>query len=275
MPKTDNLALTREDIFVQRTRSFPNLPKILTEGDSWFDLPFPNRNIVDQFITHFPGEACWLRLEHSGDEIHQMLTEPQLSTLRGKMIKYRFDAILISGGGNDLVDENLAPILNRWVDGMTAEDCLDEAKLTAQLGRIENDYRALLALRDQHQPGCPIITHGYDHAIPQDRGVKLFLWQVKGPWIWPRMINKGISDPDIQRDIARLLIDRFNARIATLSENPVNKFLMADTRKTLAEADWGDELHPTERGFQKIASRLLPHLRQACPGSFKGVFPLS
>ena len=80
MPKTDQLALTREDIFIQRTKLFPKLPKILTEGDSWFDLPFPGRNIVDQFITHFPGEACWLCLEHSGDELHQMLADPQFCT---------------------------------------------------------------------------------------------------------------------------------------------------------------------------------------------------
>src|SRR5215831_1161347 len=72
MPKTEQEPHTRESIFRDNCRLYPRNPKILTEGDSWFDLPFPQRNIIDQLITHYSGEANWLRLEHSGDEATEM-----------------------------------------------------------------------------------------------------------------------------------------------------------------------------------------------------------
>ena len=48
------------------------------------------------------------------------------------MIKYRFNAILISGGGNDLVDENLVTILNDWGDELHSTERVSK-KIAARL----------------------------------------------------------------------------------------------------------------------------------------------
>ncbi|MBI3417746.1 MAG: SGNH/GDSL hydrolase family protein [Verrucomicrobia bacterium] len=281
MPRTEQLGLTREDIFVQRTKMFPRLPKILTEGDSWFDLPFPGRNIIDQLITHYSGEACWLRLEHSGDEATEMfLRDPkqhvnQVDTLQRVLKTYAFDLILISAGGNDIIgtDGDFFGSLLQSGDEDEPASFLDLDRLTDKLDEIEEAYRALFALRDQYQLGKKIVAHSYDDAIPQDRGVRL-VFPIKGPWFWPHLIDAGITSPRVQCDIVHELMERFKARLQTLADEPGNKFLLLDTSDTVNDDQWEDELHPSAEGFHTVAEKFLPALREFCPGHFQHAWPL-
>ena len=60
-------------------------------------------------------EFATLRLEHTGDEVLDILkpSGEQFKKLGKYLKKYPFDALLFSGGGNDIVDENLPAFLNQ------------------------------------------------------------------------------------------------------------------------------------------------------------------
>ena len=138
---------TREEIFTRRSRQFPRLPRILTEGDSWFDLPFPGRNIVDQLLAHYPDNACWLRLERVGEEATQMFLPQagkgisQVDHLRGMLQEYTFQLLLISAGGNDAIgtDGQFFGSLLRNAGTNNAADYLNMKKLDRKLGEVSEN----------------------------------------------------------------------------------------------------------------------------------------
>lgn len=293
MPKTEHQPHTRESIFRDNCARFPHRPKILTEGDSWFDLPFPDRNIVDQLITHYSGEANWLRLEHIGDEATEMFfTQDRLDQVEGlgghrsqraslveKLTHWRFQLMLISAGGNDLIgtDGRFFATLLKDGNGSDPANYLKLARLEAKIVEVLQALDELIRLRDFHQPGCPIVTHGYDYAIPQPKGAELFLFSLKGPWMWPQLQARGIVDRSLQRNITRLMIDRLNQRLQQFAAGRVN-FQVIDARNSVdpqvGPLGWLDEIHPGARGFHAVAGRFVPFLREFCPGRFLRDWPL-
>ena len=52
--------------------------------------------------------------------------------------------------------------------------------------------------------------------------------------------------------IAKRLIQDFNTMLVSLSQTN-NKFIVAKTPGTLAKNEWGDEIHPTSKGFVEQA----------------------
>ena len=105
-------ARTKLGLFVETMRADKTLPVVLSEGDSWFSYPL-NRNLMD--FVEMMRDFAMLRLERSGEEARQILkpSGTQFKNLRKYLELYRFEALFFSGGGNDIVDENLPPLLNR------------------------------------------------------------------------------------------------------------------------------------------------------------------
>jgi hypothetical protein len=44
--------------------------------------------------------------------------------------------------------------------------------------------------------------------------------------------------------------------------------VIVPTQGTLAESEWNDELHPSRRGFEKIAAKFRTELKKQFPGTF-------
>lgn len=100
-------------------------------------------------------------------------------------------------------------------------------------------------------PGVTIICHGYDYVIP-----------AKGKWLGKPMEALGIVDRQIQRDITRELIDRFTIAMIRLAVRYPHVIFL-DNRKTLADREWADELHPNPAGFRKVAARFDAAIKKA------------
>ncbi len=259
--------------FRDKIKKRPDLPRILTEGDSWFAFPLPERrNIIDQLIDlNDTNKAAWLRLESNGDTIEEMMSGRQWANLVDVVQEFRQPAnhlqlILISAGGNDVVGR-LEPLLDTKRPGMSWEDCLLTAKIDERMQQIEAEFLRLISLRDQWLPDCPILTHTYDYAIPQDKPVRLLGLIPEGPWMWPALLKKNIKAGKDQRAVVRFLIDRF-ADLATSLADAHGNLIVVDTRGTLEEDEWGDEIHPTNRGFEKVMRRFLPELNRLFPAHF-------
>ena len=116
----------------------------------------------------------------------------------------------------------------------------------------------MISLRDTFCPEVPIITHCYDYAHPDGRGLLGF-----SPWIRPALDQIGMPRP-MQAQAVRYIIDHL-AKVQQELAHTTPLFTFVDTRNALGGTDWDNELHPTFAGFNKIAARFYPAIAQAFP----------
>jgi hypothetical protein len=251
--------------FEPSIRQHPDWPVIISEGDSWFSFPI-HANTIDVLDEKMAKrKISLLRLEKDGEKALRIVGGSQKAKLAGFLKRYPVNALLFSGGGNDVVGQDLLPLLNQKQPGMTWKDCINEMTTGARIDRLRSAYVDLVHLRDENRPDCRIYIHGYDWAIPTGRGA--VLWGIKvGPWMKPFLEQKGITDPGDQKAIIRELLVRFNAMLDGVAQNP--KVVRVETLGTLAENEWNDELHPTRKGFEKIAGKFREKLHEQFPNTF-------
>jgi lysophospholipase L1-like esterase len=180
-------------------------------------------------------------------------------------------AILISGGGNDVAGTQFEMLLNhaasptaglnlRMVEGLM-EDRLKPAYLTI-LTAITKACEAAVGHR------VPILVHGYDHPVPDGRGFLGGWGPLPGPWFGPGFNQKGFDDLAARVKMVRSLIDRFNAIVAAVAgKAPFQHVHYVDLRGTLTTGPnykrwWANELHPTEEGFERLAARFAAAIAQ-------------
>ena len=260
----------------QQIRKQPNAPVILTEGDSWFSFPL-HSNTIDHLRRM--GTFSVLRLEKTGDELLRMLGEKTLrklgkhigrTYLRRFGIEYRAEALLMSGGGNDILGDEMVHFLRSNDGGVAPEDFVHLSRLRGRLRQIKIAYEALCDVRDDKNTDCTIYVHGYDYAIPGNRPAKI-LWGLKkiGPWMHRAM--SGVYDPDVvippqhREGVARLFVDEFNAMLGSIQRRA---FVHVETVGTIQAHQWSDEIHPRSMGFKAIAGHFRDALRTQLPGDF-------
>ncbi len=257
MPRDQLTARPKESVFAQSYKLFPERLRILSEGDSWFSYPL-NNNIAD-FIEMMSAFSM-LRLEKNGDQATEILRDnsSQIRKLKTFLKRYEFDLLIFSAGGNDVVDENLRPLLKRKTGTMTWRQCVRDAELAARMKEIADAYRRLIALRDAARPSCTIVCHSYDYPIPDGRPARgPFGLGRAGPWLKPILDEFRITDPADAAAVARHLIDTLFATLSSLVTT-TNKFHVVDLRGTLAAHGntwWADELHPDSRGFRALSEK--------------------
>ena len=245
------------------TKKLARAPKGLTliaEGDSWFQFPFLH---VTDTIGHLRRTHNIFSLARAGQELRQMAADAVVGLGR-VLIEFKPDAVLLSGGGNDLVGFNgLALHLHKYMPGRRPEDYL-RADVNQTLQLIENHYMQMIDIigerQTEHGTDIKIFAHGYDHALPRDGA---------GGWLRKPMIeNLGIQDPALQRELVRLLIDRFNDMMAGLETKYPGRFYYVDCRLAVGTHvnSWFDELHPRTPGFARVAGRFNRRIMEAFSG---------
>jgi hypothetical protein len=258
----------RQAVFAASIKQHPRRLVILTEGDSWFSYPL-NANIADHI--EMMNDFSMLRLEHNGDEAREILGagSEQLRKLKYYLKNYPVEALLLSAGGNDLVAEELAKVLDKRLNGNSWQSTVKLATLTTVLDDIVAGYVRLLDSRDVLRPKCVVVAHSYCYFQPSGRKATGPFGLLKaGPWMRPVLIAKGI-DPDTEgRDIARYLVDELHARLMALAAARP-RFHVVDMRSALPADDvhWADEIHPSGTGFRRLAQDCWrPLLRAQFPG---------
>ncbi len=269
MPPRDQIgSRPKEAVFAQSYKLFPERLRILSEGDSWFSYPL-NNNLAD--IIEMMNAFSMLRLEKNGDEAREILSERsgQLRKLRTFLKRYAFDLMIFSGGGNDIVDENLSALLKRKSGAMTWRQCIRDDALANRMQEITAAYQRLIAARDALRPQCVIVTHSYDYPIPDGRPARgPFGLGHAGPWLKPVLDDFRITAPADAAAVVRHLIDSFHAALAAL-EGGAARFHVVDMRGTLAARGagvWADEIHPSYPGFLALAERWRARLVTLFPG---------
>jgi len=165
---------------------------MLAHGDSWFDYPLDGNgptlgttDVIAQLGEMGNLNPVILNVSHHGDASTDELSWPKqqrmidaLTDPANWMGTGKPDAILFSGGGNDIAGEQFCIFLDYASPGAAG---LNATRFQEALGMVEASYRDLFAFRDRYAQGVPIFGHCYDFPIPN--GAHPIC---AGPWLKPR-----------------------------------------------------------------------------------------
>lgn len=287
MPNTSNLSLLADLLYpIQIGKGSPPADPmsaeydwhLIAEGDSWFSIGgIPSSNVLADL--RLPRWTQVLNVAAPGDTIKNMsdiLSNPAFKKyVAKKNFAYAFHGLLLSAGGNDLIDQAGKVIIPKQ-KGADADDpasYIDQQVLEGTLQKIVEDIGTMHQLwnsKASRSSNRPIIMHTYDYATPRN-APSLFLGGAKlsGPWIYNALLKHKLPI-DLQQRISDLM---FNALADTLMSldsksghsNALTNMHVVDTRNTLVRAnptevgnsnDWLNEIHPNAGGYRKIAARL-------------------
>ncbi|WP_027856465.1 SGNH/GDSL hydrolase family protein [Marinobacterium jannaschii] len=246
---------------------------ILAEGDSWFTLGgAPVSNLL--FPMRFTRLTMIVDCASPGDTMRNMADMTHNQSLKNALDSedYRWDLILLSGGGNDMIDharQLLLPAAQRTSSPLIPSDYCDLEKLDALIEEILSGYRTIASRRDSGPAtGTPILTHTYDYATPRNSPARFFNLPMPtlGPWLYPALIAAEVPQ-DQWIAVVGFLFDNLADGILSLAlgPDPISNFHVIDTRETLTPAelgtagesgDWMNEIHPDAEGYQKLAAQL-------------------
>ena len=236
-------------------------PAILAIGDSWFWYPKVPNLLEGISAVVKPVYSNILALGNIGATLESYLKgkyAPDFATaLRPADATY--SAVMISGGGNDVVNWGLC--LKQDCSGETeAANCINDAALADVMTDLTANLLAMISEVHQAYDAArrsrpDIFVHSYDYAPPNGIGFELPLFRIKltGPWLKPAMDTSNVpADPAMRQEIMRVLIDHLSDAFYEF-HSPRDGVYVIRSPGTLDPAtDWDNEMHPNGRGFQKL-----------------------
>lgn len=248
---------------------------LLAEGDSWFNFSyFPKlaktRNLLDPL--KFPKNEVIVNVATSGDTVVQMQKfRKNLNFIKALTLR-KWDLILISGGGNDLIDALQGDyLLNYQMVGIlkkndksikSALEFIDEVVFDRVLENIKECYITICNQRElasgRLNAKTKIIVHCYDHITPRDAP---FGFNV-GPWVYDGLTKNQVPDK-YWGEIEKIVFNKFEIFMLSLQEIIPNFVVIPTVSKSILKPakpntsgssnDWENEIHPNPKGFKKFA----------------------
>lgn len=251
-PQLPERSEARAALFARREKE--GAVKLLAEGDSWFDFPFPLYNsprsdVLDALASTY--KYAVVRDSKRGDVVSRMCQADNIAHFVNLARLHKPKAFLFSGGGNDYVGgdpaatSKLFKMINPKGSGKPPLDAVNVRKFARELmGQIDEFVSAMATLE------IPVIFHGYANAIPDGRPA---FWKVAGPWLKPATKARGYKTMTEARPVITEFLAIYNNELRDLAERRRGKLFYVDCRPVIADKDWHDELHLRARGFVKVA----------------------
>lgn len=240
--------------------------RILCEGDSWFSIgAIPSSNLL--FPLRFAQSTLLVNLAQPGDTIRSMSSisaNPILHQLIAeKNYQTKFDAIFISGGGNDLIDLVDQIICTPSAGaGKHMLDYINAIELANLKLIVQQGYYKIARMRENSaNSDTPIVTHVYDYPTPRNAKAKFLGLKVAGPWIYPALKGNDVPE-EFWISLTDHIFEFLAVAITELSYKIDNFHVVSATRETLVrsrlgtteeDGDWLNEIHPTAAGYKKLA----------------------
>lgn len=278
---------------------------LLAEGDSWFStgalLPVHNLLVTLDFQRStrivdcsFPGDKLQRMVDRRSDKtvpsFAQLLFEPKRQD--------KWDAILISGGGNDLmsaaarpdalINDDDVPLTERLLmtpgEAAThnpgvpdANRYFSEPGWSRFAAHLKASFAILCEWRDLGvNADTPIFAHTYYAPISRRAGLGFG----NDGWLEPGLELWGIPKEDRQGVVNRLF-QRLRTLLISLDSNsghadalpdfhvfdvPAHVALdPADPQSSGNSGDWLNEIHPNRSGYTKIGRRMGPWIEARLP----------
>lgn len=256
---------------------------VLAEGDSWFNIvghtgAFKPRNLLDTLSFNDQATAL-VNLAKSGDTITHISQALHDGTLEEALRYKRWDLILLSAGGNDLIDA-LTEQGQYMVSGRalsilrqtsSPEDCqsyIDEQALTLLKQHLLNAYQRFYHYKAQTvNQHTPVLVHTYDYPTPNKAKAKCVVRL--GPWLHAAFKQKQIPETywyEISDHLFQTLRDLLLGLPAIDASfhvvNTCDTLKRAEHEQTGNSNDWLNEIHPNAVGLEKIGAKLTKKISQ-------------
>ncbi|WP_204117459.1 hypothetical protein [Paraburkholderia sp. C35] len=260
--------------------------QFLAQGDSWFSIstlkPWAASNLLEHL--QFPQGAAAVNCADPGDTLAHMIDtrrDPLFFALLAGPREQQWTALLLSAGGNDLidavqvlsVDDNQMPVppherllltKDDWDGPLSVDRYISRDGWANFANHLTLQFKALDFIRSKSRTNrdTPIFVHTYDYATPRASPALPGL----GPWLMPALVAYEIPVQDWDK-VADAFIDRLAGIILNLG---LPNLFVVDTRNLLVRAvdgstgvssDWENEIHPTGAGYAKLA---VPYVGKIC-----------
>lgn len=243
----------------------------LAEGDSWFSLSdILSSSFLYRFGNNVPLNHSTLIVNcaYPGDTLARMVdwgknkNFPKL--LAKKKFGWEWDGVLLSAGGNDIIEAALAPIgiLQECASPASFQDFIVRDAMTTLGNHLENRFQHLVNLRDTSEitANCtiPIFYHTYGYPTPRNVPAS-----VSGPWLYKAFTQKNIPH-QYWNDLSDALMNELADLLRSLVNISTN-LRMIDTLKNVnlarasandtgSSGDWLNEIHLNNAGKDKVAT---------------------
>ena len=215
------------------------LIRVIAEGDSWLQYPFKLDDVIDHLNKR--NDLAVYCFSDAGDVLSNMIHKKEFMS---GLIDQRPHYFILSGGGNDLVDgAGIERFVLPYQEGRTAKDYLRPEYQNFR-SAIYSGYRSICSEILKYSPSTKILCHGYSLPIPH----------AKGKWLGKPLVGMGITDPALQRDIVKVIMNDVNGIIQKAVSAFTESAKYLDVRGTVADDGWYDEFHPTSEEFANVAA---------------------
>ena len=265
-PRVINVQFNNEQIFWGEYTNH-----ILAEGDSWFGWAHmnlvPSSNLLEEL--RFEKSTVVVSYSYSGDTIRNMADLSSNSAFAREVCSNQYEAIMLSGGGNDLIDAlpHIIRQSNAAAPPATALACVDSDALATLLDNfVLPNYRQIIDHRAANNLNkmTPVVIHTYDFPTLRNAPATFMnAIPAAGPWLWRAMRN-ALVPQQFDQAIADHVFTALRTALLTL-DNPANNVHVVNTSNTIKHADandtglsgdWINEIHPDAHGYSLIANRL-------------------
>ncbi len=255
--------------------------RCLAQGDSWVSIgaipPTLTSNVLEEL--ELSQSTVVVNCARPGAQLSRMVDTTKeryfMRLLTGKLAM-KWDAILISGVGNDVIEAASAgpgadPALRllrtpaeRGAGLLPGDDYLSHPGWQTFSGHIGAVFTRLVEQRDSGiNKGVPLLFHNYARMMPRPAGAGFGF----GPWLLPAMVlfaipaadRLAVSDALMDR-LHKLLIDLVAARQAAdpgcalhIVDTRAANLVLADAASSGESGDFINEIHPTRGGYAKVA----------------------
>jgi GDSL-like Lipase/Acylhydrolase len=242
----------------------------LAEGDSWFSLSdLLSPSFLYRFGNHVPLRHSTLivNCSYPGDTLANMVEwskNPDFPRLLAKQnFGWEWDGVLLSAGGNDLINAALSPagILRERANPASFQDFIVDDAITMLENHLREYFRYFAGLRDTSaitaNRTIPIFYHTYGYPTARNAPAS-----VAGPWLYRAYMQKHI--PGQYWDaLTHTLMNRLAKILRGFSELGSNLQLVdtlenvelkpAIENSTGSSGDWLNEIHLNNAGKDKVA----------------------
>ncbi len=246
--------------------------RFLAEGDSWMDRSAMFHTSLLQSLAPAMDaagdEVLIINLAMYGDTMRRIgdCAGADFRLWVNTQFNWKFDAILLSAGGNDFIDAARDPgpgqgiLSDLALSPMPAQgrDCLKPAAVAVLVNQYLNPSfsRLYQVLQSSRHANVPVFLNNY--ATPMARNAPAF--SGGRSWLFDAYTKNHIPSA-LWPDLTDAIFDRVQATIQGWTTGRGN-LICVPTEGTLAAAaagttgssgDWLNEIHPNASGWDKLA----------------------
>ncbi len=273
--------------------------RLLAQGDSWFSTAAAklnaHANLLQELVFAQPVMA--VNCAGQSDALEHMVdleAAPDFVRLLSADDAPVWDGVLLSVGGNDLIDaakvpahppapnqQDLTPLHLRLLRHQTewgppsagVARYFSEPGWQTYAAYLRSNISHLLSLRDQGPSrGKPVFMHCYAVPMPRPAGAP-----ESGPWLYPAFKAYAIPAADWAA-VSRLMVVHLAQLLKSLAADPVNfpglkvfdstavPLALATPGSTGISGDWHNEIHLNHSGSLKIGRAWSEHIEAVLRG---------